>query len=403
MSYGQQNYRGNTIYNNLGNNNQNNNNTYNQGNQASSLSRKNQADFNNNNANNNNKNLANLKYPDLDIQPHFNDGSNTEVNLQENMELDTLMREYQKVFQDVDNMINQFSGGVDNTYKLNNIRKDLNDLDAYCAIEHAKFLTELIEISKDNNIYDYDYKKYKNNSKIYDDKIKKVISDNKYDVILGTNKNNSQENKDRINNYIKSKKEQNNKNKSNEKKYENPNSYDPPSNNYNNYGNQNKSSSSSGQLYNFGNSIYGNNQNNNQDKSQRYPSYGFGNSIYSNQNNSNSNKKYENPNEIGHGDIYGKDNDYRGKNIYGINYNPNQYESQNYGGKISVRFTYQNNNTTREYNSNDKAELLYYTALEIKDEPKLYNRRGRMFVYETLKNLRVIDVFEGAEPALNIY
>ena len=178
MSYGQQNYLGNTIYNNLGNNNQNNNKPYNQGNQANSLSRKNQADFNNKITNNNNKNLANLKYPDLDLQPHFNDGSNTEVNLQENMELDTLMKEYQKVSQDVDNMINQFSGGADNTYKLNNIRKDLNDLDAYCAIEHAKFLTELIEISKDNNIYDYDYKKYKNNSKIYDDKIKKVISDN---------------------------------------------------------------------------------------------------------------------------------------------------------------------------------------------------------------------------------
>ena len=410
MSYGQQNYRGNTIYDNLGNN-QNKNNPYNQANQPSSLSRKNQAAFNsnqnnNNNTNNSNKNLANLKYPDLDIQPHFNDGANTNVILQENMELDSLMKEYQKVFQDVDKMINQFSGGTDNTYKLNNIKKDLHDLDEYSASEHEKFLSELIEISKDNNIYDYDYKKYKNNSKNYDDKIIKVISDNKYEVILSTNKNNSQENKDRLNNYIKSKKEKNNKsnNKNSEKKYENPNSYDPPINNYNNYENQNKSSSSSsGQLYNFGNNIYGNNQNNNQDNSQRYPSYGFGNSIYSNQNNSNSNKKYENPNEFGKGDIYGNDNNYRGKNIYGINYNQNQYESQNYGGKISVRFTYQNNNTTREYNSNDKADVLYYSALELKDDPKLYNRRGRMFVYETLKDLRVIDVFEGAEPALNIY
>lgn len=403
MSYGQQNYRGNSIYNNL-NNNQNKNNPYNQGNQSSSLSRKNQADFNsnknNNNTNNTNKNLSNLKYPDLEIETHFINGGNNEVNLQQNMELDALMKEYQKVFQDVEYMINQFSGSNDDTYKLNNIKKNLNELDTYCAREHEKFLSELIDISKDTNIYEYDYKKYKNNSKNYDEKLKKIISDNKYEVILRTNTNNSQENRERINNYIKNKKKDNNK--SNEKKYENPNSYEPQSNNYNNYGNQNKSSSSSGQVYNFGNNIYDNNQNN-IDSNQRYPQYAFGNSIYSNQNNYNSNKKYENPNEIGNGDIYGNNNNYRGKSIYGNNYNPNQYESQNYGGKISVRFTYQNNNITREYNPNDKAEVLYYTALERKDDPKLYNRRGRMFVYEDLKDLRVIDVFEGAEPALSIY
>lgn len=411
MSYGQANYRGNTIYDQLGNKNQNNykanqNTAYNQGNQVSGLTRKNQADFNNNknnnNANNSNKNLANLKYPDLEIQTHFNDGSNNDANSQSNNELDALMREYQTVFQDVDNMINQFSGGTDNTYKLNNIKKDLKDLDAYCASEHERFLSELFDISKDNNIYDYDYKKYKQNCKTYDDKIKKVISDNKYEVILSTNKHNSQENKERINNYIKKKKDQSNTNK---KKYENPNSYDPPSNNYsnyNNYGNQNKSSSSSGQQFNFGNSIYGNNQNNNQDNGQRYPPYAFGNNIYSNQNNSN--KQYENPNEIGNGDIYGNDNNYRGRSIYGNNYNPNQYESQNYGGKISVRFTYQNNNTTVEYSSSDKADLIYYKAYEIKDgEPKIYNRKGRSFTYETLKDLRVIDVFEGAEYSLSIY
>jgi len=413
MSYGQ-NYRGNTIYDQLGNKNQNNykanqNNAYNQANQASGLTRKNQADFNNNknnNATNSNKNLANLKYPDLEIQTHFNDGNNNIANLQSNNELDALMREYQSVFQDIDNMINQFSGGTDNTYKLNNIKKDLKDLDTYCGKEHETFLSELFDISKDNNIYDYDYEKYKRNSKTYDDKIKKVISDNKYEIILSVNKHNSQENKERINNYIKKKKDQNNTNKNknnyNEKKYENPNSYDPPNNNYNNYGNQNKSSSSSGQQFNFGNNIYGNNQNNNKDSGQRYPPYAYGNNIYSNQNNSN--KQYDNPNEIGNGDIYGNDNNYRGRSIYGNNYNPNQYESQNYGGKISVRFTYQNNNTTVEYSPSDKADLLYYKAYEIKDgEPKIYNRKGRSFTYDTLKDLSVIEVFEGAEHSLSIY
>ena len=420
MAYNQQNYRGNTIYDRLNNNknnyNNNQNNAYGQGNQASGLTRKNQADFNKNNNNNinnatnSNKNISNLKYPDLEIQTHFNDGSINDVNSQSNMELDSLMKEYQIISQDIHNMMNQFSGGTDNTYKLNNIKNDLKELDAFSALEHAKFLSELIDISKDTTIYDYDYKKYKNNTKFYDDKIKKVISENKYEIILSTNKNSNSDTKERINNYIKNKKEQIDRNKNmnnyNEKKYENPNSYEPPRNNYNNYNNyenQNKPDSSSRQQFNFGNSIYGNNQNSNQDSSQRYPQYGFGNNIYANQNSSNSNKKYEDPNRIGNGDIYGNDNNYRGRSIYG-NYNPNQYESQNYGGKISVRFTYQNTNKTQEYNPNDKADALYYFAYGIKDsEPKIYNRKGRSFTYETLKDLRIIDVFEGAEPELSIY
>ena len=48
-----------------------------------------------------------------------------------------------------------------------------------------------------------------------------------------------------------------------------------------------------------------------------------------------------------------------------------------------------------EYSSSDKADLIYYKAYEIKDgEPKIYNRKGRSFTYETLKDLRVISNFD---------
>jgi hypothetical protein len=383
--------KGQTIYNNL----YNNNNYQNKQSIQNNIARKNQISFNNNNNNNNvnNKNLSNLKYGDLEIQAFFSDGGNqnsSAKDMQLLSKLDIITNQYMAIFDNVNKMANQFSGGANNTLKLNNIKKELEEIDSYNAEEYSKFLGELYEIAnKDPNILSLDYTRYKLNPKDCDEKIKETISNFKYDVVLSINQHNSQENIKRLKKYIEDKRgNSNNYNNNNDKKsYENPNN-----NNY--YGNQNKSS----MQFNYGNSIYGNQ---NQEKKEN-PQFGFGNSIYSGQNSYN--KKYENPNEIGNGDIYGKEsNNYRNKSIYGNNYNPNQYDQQNYNDKITVRIVHKGVTKTHEYNSNESGELLYYAALELKDDPKIYDKKGRVLFYETLKEMRIKDIFNGVEPAIDVY
>ena len=365
------NYRQN-IYGNQFNNNQNNaNNNY---------MRKNQANENNNNQ----KNNSNQKYGDLEIETFFDDGkgqtiSASDLNLKNDLEKITV--QYMAIFDNINNMANKFSGGNNDIYKFNNIKKEFKDIDEFSWAEYGKYIGELYEVSKDSQILNYDYEKYKKNPKDCEAKIKKCISDCKYDVILSVNKHKSQEDINRIKKYISSKTNKNNNN----------NNYQSQQSNNNNY-NQNK-----GNQFNFGNSIYGNNKNNNNNQQ----AYNFGNSIYSNPNN---NSKYENPNEVGNGDYYGNNNNnYRG-NIYGNNYNPNQYESNyNQNRKITVKFIYHNNEKKYEYNADDSGELLYYASLELKDEPKMYDKSGKKWDYQSIKDYKIGAIFENLEPTITIY
>lgn len=363
-------------------------------NNQNSFQRKNQSNFNqNNNRNDNKKNTKiNCKYGDLQLEAHFSDGNSnnsSQKNIQLKNNLSQLESQYNESYNKINNLANKFSGASDEMVKLINIKKTLKEINSYFAIEHAKFLNELYEITQDNNVVNFDYEKYIRNPKDYDDKLKKIIIDNKYDIILGVNKNNSQENIKRIKNYIKEKKIDNNYNGKNQSKSQN--NYESG----NDYENQNKSS----QQFNFGNSIYG-------DKNKSYQqTTGLNSNIYGNQNN---NRKYENPNEIGNSDWYGnnKPNDYRINSIYGNNnYNPNQVESNNFNDnrKITVKFIYQNNEKNTEFNSNESGAILFYKALELKDDPKIYDLKGRVLTYDTLKEMRIKDVFEYEEPTLNIY
>lgn len=379
--YLQQNYQGQNIY--------NNQQRYNNYQQQSGLERKNQINLsNNNNMNNynvqrkNNQNSnPNKKYADLQIETFFNDGNRQNISgkdIELNNKLNILTNQYMSIFDNVNKMANQFSGGNNEMVKVNDIKKELAEADSYFATEHGKFVGELYEISNDPKVLTYDYPKYKSNPKDSEDNLKKIILNFQDEVILNVNKNNSQENITRLKNYINAKKKNKNNNNSS---YNNSNYNQNNNSNYNqnnSYNNQNNNS------YNFGRgNIYGE-QNNNNDNNN----YGFGNSIYSNSNNNN---KYPNPNEVGN-DIYGQNN-----------YNPNQYEPGNYNEKINVSFIYQNNTTKHEFNSTDSAELLFYTALEIKDDPKIYDKNGRCWDYDKLKPFKVGKIFEGVEPILNIY
>ena len=375
--------QGKSIYNNIYNNNYQNN----QNNQNAFI-RKNQAIFNNQNNNNNNpnnKNQSNLKYADLEIQAFFNDGGNQNISakdLQLTTKLENMTKQYMSIFDNINGMASKISGGNSNINKLNEFKKQMEEIDSYNATEYGNYLNELFDISKDGTILNIDYKKYKQNPKDSDEKLKKVISNFKYDVVLHANQHNSQENIKKLKNYIEDKKEVNNN--SNNNNYNN-----------NNFGNESKSAVQ----FNYGNSIYGNKNQENKDSHQ----YGFGSNIYSNQN-SNMNKKYENPNAIGNGDIYGNENNnYRNKSIYENNYNPNQYEPQSYNDKITVNLIYQGKNYPREYNSNESGELLYYAALEIKDDPKIYDINGNVIFYEAIKEMKIKDIFKDIEPTLKIY
>ena len=68
--------------------------------------------------------------------------------------------------------------------RVQTIKKELKDVDNYNAIEHGKSVSQLYEVTKDDKITLFDYETYKQNPKDCDEKIKKHISDYKYDVIL---------------------------------------------------------------------------------------------------------------------------------------------------------------------------------------------------------------------------
>ena len=369
-----------SIYDKLNINAQNNQNTF---------QRKNQANITNNNNVNNyiNKEKSNLKYGDLHFETHFSDGnydSSSQKDIQLKVNLNKLESQYKISYEKVNNFANQFSGGNEDIARLNGIKKELKEMDSYFANEYGKFIGQLYEITQDSNLLNYDFKKYIENPKYFDDKLKKIIIDHKYDVILDLSKNYSDSNLKRIKNYIQEKKKNNNI------QNENINSFDPQ----NNYENQKKES----QQFNFGNSIYGDT-----DKNKGYQQqYGFGNNIYSNQNN----RKYENPNEVGSNDYYenNRSKDYREKNVYGNNYNPNQSNSSYHDNrKIKVKFIYQNNEKNHEFESNASGALLFYKSVEIKDEPKIYDQKGRFLTFDILNNMRIKDIFEYEEPTLNIY
>ncbi len=346
----------NNVYSQLGiinnrQNNINNNNIYNQYEQKSAPPM-NQKQVN-----------QNQKYVDLEIETYFDDGRNNNYS-QKDAELmynlEELTKQYTSIFNEINEISSHFSGGNDDTYKLNNIKKELNDLDNYNASEYGKFISLLFEVSKDEKILNIDYTTYKQNPQDADEKIKKTISDCKYDCILSVNKNNSNENIQKIKNYINEKKNGGN-------------------NNNNNQNNQ----------FGFGNSIYGNQNNSNQQP------YKFGSSIYGN------NPKYENPNEYGN---YNNKNDYTGKSIYGNNNysNPNQVDSS-FNNKIKVTFVCNGNTKIQEYDANENAYLLFYFAMELKDNPKIYDKKGNTYIYDNLKDLTVGQFFKDIEPTLNVY
>jgi hypothetical protein len=327
-SFYSQNLRPNTGNQNYYNNSNNKNND---------LIRKNQVNANNNI--NIAKAKSNLKYGDLEIQTFFNNGngealSSRDVDIQNRLQC--LTNQYMSIFDEVNRYTSE-AGGQSAINKLSEIKTHFKDLDTDFGKEHENFISELFGITNDNQLYNYDYEKFKRNPRETDSKLAEIFRDKKYDILIEVNKDVGEENIRRLKNYVKDKKPNNNYNDN--KDYENKN-------NYNAYNNNNNSSQQS---------------------------FGYGNSIYAGQ----------------------QANAFTGRSIYG--------NQPSYGRKIKVKFIYKGKDYIREIEGNEKAEILYSHAWEIKgDNPTIY-REGTILNIDNVKDWPIENLFGGMEPVLTIY
>ena len=216
----------------------------NSNNKNNDLIRKNQVNANGNN--NQAKVNPNLKYGDLEIQTFFNNGngqasSSKDADIQNRLQY--LTNQYMSIFDEV-NRYTSGSGGQSAINKLSEIKTHFKDLDTDFGKEHANFISQLIGITDDNQLYNYDYEKFKRNPRETDSKLAEIFRDKKYDILIEVNKDVGEENIRRLKNYVKDKKPNNNYNDN--RNYENKN-------NYSAYNNNNNSSQNG---FGFGNSIY---------------------------------------------------------------------------------------------------------------------------------------------------
>ena len=125
---------------------------------------------------------SNQKYPDLKIQTFFSDGNNYNNNSQYNKEnelrnnLENITSQYCVIFDNINRISKEFSGGNDDLSIIENIKPKLKSLDKFNVSEYEKFIGELFEISNDTKVLDYDLSKYKENPAEIDKKFKEIIS-----------------------------------------------------------------------------------------------------------------------------------------------------------------------------------------------------------------------------------
>ena len=149
-----------------------------------------------NRQNGNQKNIPNKKYADLEIQTFFNNENNTGLSakdMQLKGELEIITNQYMATFNNINELYKKFNQGDDNMYKVSMIQKDLEQIDFENANEYQNFISQLYEVSKNANVTNLGYDNYKKNPRDADQRLKKIIQDYKYDVILAVNKNTSQD------------------------------------------------------------------------------------------------------------------------------------------------------------------------------------------------------------------
>lgn len=325
-----------------------------------------------NKPNGNQKNIPNKKYADFEIQTFFNNENNTGFSakdMQLKAELETITNEYMGTFNNINELSKKFSQGNDNMYKTNMVQKDLEQIEYENANEYGNFIGQLFDITKNASVTNLTYDIYKKNPSDGDQRLKKIIGDFKYDVILGVNKNTSQNIYNKLKNFVYDKKGNSNykyNNNSNNNYNQNKNYGPAPSQNNNNYNYQNSNNNPNGNNYYNNNYKNGGNYGNNYNYNQR------------------------------NGDNYGN-NQYKPPN-YGNNYNYNNYSA----GKMRVKFIVNGREIYREFDPNGSGDELFMVALGEKNNPRVYYK-GSLLARDYLRGVEIINVFGGGEPTLNIY
>ena len=78
----------------------------------------------------------------------------------------------------INNMGSKFSDNNNNIREFNNIKKEFEEIDSYLALEHGKFISDLFDVSKDNKVLDYDYKRRINQCLNLANKVKMLSVEN---------------------------------------------------------------------------------------------------------------------------------------------------------------------------------------------------------------------------------
>ena len=313
-----------------------------------------------NKPNGNQKMYSNKKYADFEIQTFFQNDNKLGLSARDMSlkgDLEVITNQYMSTFNTINELSKKFSQGNQNIYKVDMVKQDLDQIEFQTSNEYGNFIRELYDITKNASVTNLTYDKFKRDRRDGEQKLKQVIADNKYDIILYTNKNTNQSNYKRLSNFVDEQKRKN---------YYNNYNYD--SKDYN---------------QNYGPAPGQNNYNNDQSNGSNY---------YNNYNNGG-----------GYGNAYNNYNQGNGNDQYN-SYENNNYNYNNYSGKIRVKFIVNNGRESyREFEPNASGEEIYLYALEEREEPKIYTKKGRYLHQNKLREMKIKDIFAECEPVLNVY
>lgn len=337
----------------------------------------------------NSLNYDNKKYSDLNIKTYFSiDGkpSLSSEDIELNKELEAITNQYLTIFDNINILsrsdINNKNQSKDDMIKIMNIKKDLDQVRTHDGNEYSNFIGQLYEVSKKDEVLNLGYDMYKKDKKNGDEKIKEIIDEFKYEIVLFTNKDNTtREIYDKLNDYIYKKKEGKKPVDNYKKSNSNGNNEPAPIKNNNNDFN----------LFNDINEDNDNNENNN----KGYPHFNI--DLFKNNNNNDANNGNNN-NNYNDNDYTIEKNQFEDPNLIDdIMYKKKDYDIVK---KLNVKFLIDGNETCHVFQDNESGECLLLYAMQEADDPKLFTQEGQELTFENLSKLKIKDIFENSEPII---
>ena len=328
----------------------------------------------------------NQKYPDLKLKTYFSKNGEPVLNsadIELNKGLETITNQYMTIFDNINILSknnNNKNNNQDQINKLNNIKKEINQVDYHNGNEYSNFIGQLYEVSKKDEVLNLGYDMYKQDKIKGDENFKKIIDQYKYEIVLLINKDNTtRQNYDKLNDYILRKKAE----------------LEPKNNILNNNpAPHRKNTDDDFNLFN---------DNDDDDKNNKYPMFNNNNNQFRPNNNNNvannTNRGYYN-NDI-NSDEEDNNNYIDEKPKFNIFEDPNKIDDINIPAKkLNVKFLIDGNEACHVFNSEDTGEGLLLYAMQEVDDPKLYTQDGKELNFENLSKIKIKDLFGNSEPYL---